>query len=303
MTAAARAVQHMPKALEPMNLKLTEVVNDILGTTGRGIIRAILAGERDPQRLALRRNRRCQHDTATIAKALEGHGREEHLFALQQAVDLGDVYQPHMKACEARIETCLQACERQGEASAIPLAPSPRARQRHGHAPTFEVRASLHAITGVDLTRIAGIDALTALKLISEIGLDRTRWPTVKHVASWLGLGPGTKISGGKRYRSRRKPTANRAAAALRLAAPSLDHSHSALGAYDRRMKARLGAPAAITATAHKLARLSDSLLRDGSEYVDAGQEAYEQRYRARRIDHLKRRARVLGDTRVQIEE
>jgi transposase len=256
ITSAARTVQHMQKALEQLNMKLTEVGNDIMGKTGRGIIRAILAGERDPQRLALRRDRRCRHDTATIAKALEGHWREEHLCALQQAVDRCDFYQQQIKACGARIETCLQGFERQGKASARPLAPSPRARQRHGHAPTFDVRAYLDAITGVDLTRIDGIDALTALKRIREIGLDMTRWPPVKPFASWLGLCPGKKISGGKRYRSRSKPTANRAAAALRLAAHSLDHSHSALGAYYRRMKARLGAPAAITATAHKLARL-----------------------------------------------
>jgi transposase len=303
MTSAARAVQPRQKALEPMNLQRTEVVNNIMGRTGRGIIRAILAGERDPQRLALRRERRCTPDTATIAKALQGHGREEHLFALQQAVDLGEFSQQHMKACDARIDTCLQEFERQGEASATPLAPSPRARQRHGHAPTFEVRASLDAITGVDLTRLDGIEALTALKLISEIGLEMTRWPTVTHVASWLGRCPGTNISGGTRDRSRRKPTANRAAAALRLAAHSLDHSHSALGADDRRRKARLGAPAALTATAHKLARLIYRLLRDGCEYVEAGQEAYEQRDRARSIDHLKRPARVLGYTLVQIEE
>jgi transposase len=141
MTSAAHTVQHMQKALEQMNMKLTEVVNDIMGKTGMGIIRAILAGERDPQRLARRRDRRCRHDTATIAKALEGHWREEHLFALQQAVDLCDFYQQQIKACEARLETCLQGFERQGEASAIPLAPSPRARQRHGHAPPCDGRA------------------------------------------------------------------------------------------------------------------------------------------------------------------
>ena len=132
-------------------------------------------------------------------------------------------------------------------------------------------------MTGVDLTQIDGIDALTALKVISEIGLDMTRWPTGKHCASWLGVCPGNKLSGGKRYRMRSKPTANRAASALRLAAQGLVNSHSALGAYYRRMRARLGAPKAITATAHKLARLVYSMLRYGTAYVDAGQQAYEQ--------------------------
>ena len=142
-------------------------------------------------------------------------------------------------------------------------------------------------MTGVDLTQIDGIDALTALKVISEIGLDMTRWPTSKHFASGLGLCPGNKLSGGKRYRMRSKPTANRAASALRLAAQGLVNSHSALGAYYRRMRSRLGAPKAITATAHKLARLVYSMLRYGTAYVDAGQQAYEQQYRDRVLTNL----------------
>ena len=147
-------------------------------------------------------------------------------------------------------------------------------------------------MTGVDLTQIDGIDELTALKVISEIGLDMTRWPTGKHFASWLGLCPGNKVSGGKRSRMRSKPTANRAASALRLAAQGLVNSHSALGAYYRRMRARLGAPKAITATAHKLARLVYSMVRYGTAYVDAGQQAYEQQYRDRVLTNLQRKAR-----------
>jgi transposase len=158
-------------------------------------------------------------------------------------------------------------------------------------------------MTGVDLTQIDGIDALTALKVISEIGLDMTRWPTGKHFASWLGLCPGNKLSGGKRYRMRSKPTANRAASALRLAAQGLVNSHSALGAYYRRMRARLGAPKAITATAHKLARLVYSMLRYGTAYVDAGQQAYEQKYRDRVLTNLQRKARVLGYQLVHVED
>jgi transposase len=155
-------------------------------------------------------------------------------------------------------------------------------------------------MTGVDLTQMDGIDALTALKVISEIGLDMTRWPTGKHFASWLGLCPGNKVSGGKRSRMRSKPTANRAASALRLAAQGLVNSHSALGAYYRRMRARLGAPKAITATAHKLARLVYSMLRYGTAYVDAGQQAYEQQYRDRVLTNLQRKARVFGYQLVQ---
>ena len=138
--------------------------------------------------------------------------------------------------------------------------------------------------------------------MISEIGLDMTRWPTGKHFAAWLGLCPGNKVTGGKRYRMRSKPTANRAASALRLAAQGLVNSHSALGAYYRRMRSRLGAPKAITATAHKLARLVYSMLRYGTAYMDAGQQAYEQQYRDRVLTNLQRKARVFGYQLVQVK-
>jgi transposase len=299
---ASRAVQHMQKALEQMNLKLTEVVSDITGQTGLRILRAIVAGERDPQVLAQHRDRRCKQDTATLAQALEGHWRAEHLFALQQAMEQYDFTHQQLRACDTQIEVCLQTLTSQSPPAA-PLEPSRKARQRQGNAPFFDVRTLLYTLTGVDLTRIDGINALTALKLISEIGVDMTRWPTSKHFASWLGLCPGTKISGGKRLSSRSRPTANRAAVALRLAAQSLAHSHSALGGYYRRMKARLGAPKAITATAHKLARLIYSMLRHGTAYVDAGLHAYEQQYRERVIKSLKRKAHALGLTLVQHAE
>ena len=157
-------------------------------------------------------------------------------------------------------------------------------------------------MTGVDLTQIDGIDSLTALKVISEIGLDMTRWPTSKHGAAWLGLCPGNKLSGGKRYRMRSKPSANRAATALRLAAQGVANSHSALGAYYRRMRARLGAPKAMTATAPKLARLVFRRLRYGTAYVDAGQQAYEQKYRDRVLTNLQRKAKAFGYQLVHVE-
>jgi transposase len=292
---ASRAVQHMQKALEQMHLKLTEVVSDINGKTGMEIIHAILAGERDPQRLASHRDRRGKHDQATIAKALEGHWRAEHLFALQQALEQYEFLQQQLQACETQIDACLQTFVTHVDVDTPPPAPARKRRARQRHAPGFDVHGYLAAMTGVDLTQIDGIDALTALKVISESGLDMTRWPTGKHFASWLGLCPGNKLSGGKRYRMRSKPTANRAASALRLAAQGLVHSHSALGAYYRRMRARLGAPKAMTATAHKLARLVYSMLRYGTAYVDAGQQAYEQKYRDRVLTNLQRKARVLG--------
>jgi transposase len=300
---ASRAVQHMQKALEQMNLKLPEVVSDINGKTGMAILHAILAGERDPQRLASHRDRRCKHDQATIAKALEGHWREEHLFALQQALEQYECIQQQLQACEQQIEACLQTFVTHVEVEPPQTAPTHKRRARQRQAPSFDVHTYLDTMTGVDLTQIDGIDELTALKVISEIGLDMTRWPTGKHFASWLGLCPGNKLSGGKRYRMRSKPTANRAASALRLAAQGLVNSHSALGAYYRRLRARLGAPKAITATAHKLARLVYSMLRYGTAYVDAGQQAYEQKYRDRVLTNLQRKAKAFGYQLVHVED
>jgi transposase len=292
---ASRAVQHMQKALEQMNLKLTEVISDITGKTGMTIIRAILAGERDPQLLATYRDKRCKRDQGTIAKALTGHWRAEHLFALQQAVDQHDFIAQQLRACDGQIEGCLQAFVPDVEAASPPSTPGRPWRSSRSNPLSFDVQTYLNAMTGVDLTQIDGIDSLTALKVISEIGLDMTRWPTSKHFASWLGLCPGNKLSGGKRYRMRSKPSANRAATALRLAAQGVANSHSALGAYYRRMRARLGAPKAITATAHKLARLVYSMLRYGTAYVDAGQQAYEQKYRDRVLTNLQRKAKAFG--------
>jgi transposase len=299
---ASRAVQHMQKALEQMNLKLTEVVSDITGKTGMTIIRAILAGERDPQRLAIDRDKRCKHDQATIAKALEGHWRAEHLLALQQAVDQHDFLAQQLRACDGHIEGCLQAFVPDVEGTSSSSTPGRPWRASRSNPLRFDVQTYLKAMTGVDLTQIDGIDSLTALKMISESGLEMTRWPTSKHFAAWLGLCPGNHRSGGKRSRMRSKPSANRAATALRLAAQGVANSHRALGAYDRRMRTRLGAPKAMTATAHKLARLVYNMLRYGTAYVDAGQQAYEHKYRDRALTNWQRKAKAFGYQLVHIE-
>jgi transposase len=296
---ASRSIQHMQKALEQMNVKLTEVVSDITGKTGMTIIRLLLAGERKAETLARHRDPRCKRDRATLVQALQGTWRQEHMFALEQAGARYDFVQEQIIACDQKIEACLKAFETKAEIEDV----SKRPRRRQGNTPDFDGWAYLYQMTGVNLTQIDGIDVLSALKVISEIGLDMTRWPTAKHFASWLGLCPGNKISGGKRYRSRTKPTANRAAAALRMAAQTLSHSHSALGAYYRRMRARLGAPGAITAPAHKLARIVYSMLRYGVPYVDVGQYAYEQQHQDRMVKNLKRNARAFGFTLVPIEE
>jgi transposase len=292
---AAHHIQHVQKALEQMNVKLTRVVSDVTGVTGMRIIRAILDGERTPHALAQLRDRRCQHDEETIARSLEGTWRPEHLFALRQAVELLDFYQQQIVACDCQIEAYLGRFDDKTAGHTLPA--TPRTRKPSRTAPTFDVRTHLYRLTGVDLTRIDGIDAPTALKVVAETGLDMSRWPSEKHFASWLTLAPGTKVSGGKTLSGRTKPSASRAAAALRLAAHSLHHSKSALGAFFRRLKARLGAPKAITATAHKLARLIYRMLKCGTEYVDQGQESYERRYRTRVLSTLTRRAQALGYT------
>ena len=284
-------IQHMQKALEQMNLKLAHVISDITGATGMAIIQAILGGERDPVKLAQLRDPRCKHSEATVAHALEGHYRKEHLFALRQASELVEFYQRQIAACDRQIEACLQQFQDKSAQSSV----SPRKGKRWLGEVSFDARAYLHRITGVDLTQIDGIEANTALTVVSEIGVDMNRWPTEKHFGSWLGLAPGNKISGGKRLSSRTKPSANRAAAALRLAAQALTHSQSALGAYFRRLKARLGAPKTITAAAYKLARIVYRMLKFGAGYVDQGEAAYEERYRERLFRNLKRRAAELG--------
>ena len=295
VTYAAHHIQHVQKALEQMNVKLARVVSDVTGVTGQRIIRAVLDGERDPRVLARLRDRRCQQDEATIARSLEGTWRAEHLFALRQAVDLLDFYQQQIVACDREIEVCLGGFADQTAGHTLPA--KPRTTKPHRTAPTFDVRTHLYRLTGVDLTRIDGIDAPTALKVVAETGLDMRRWPSDKHFASWLTLAPGTKVSGGKTLSGRTKPSASRAAAALRLAARSLHHSKSALGAFFRRLKARLGAPKAITATAHKLARLIYRMLKCGTDYVDQGQDYYERRYQTRVLSTLARRAHALGYT------
>ena len=288
---ASQHIQHIQKALEQMNIKLNQVIRDITGTTGMSIIRAILTGERNPKKLAQFRNSRCKNDVKTIAKSLHGNWRSEHLFTLQQAVELFDFYQKQVADCDLKIEQHLVDFE--DRSNGQPLDKSRKSTGRNKLS--FDARTHLFQMTGVDLTKVDGLDSLTVLKLISEIGLDMNRWPTAKHFASWMGLSPGSKISGGKVLSAKTKKCANRAAHYLRLAAYSLHSSKSAIGAFFRRKKAHLGPAKAITATAHKLARIIYNMLKKGTEYKDIGQEYYEQRYQNRVLQNLKRRAKQLG--------
>lgn len=286
-------IQHMQKALTQMNLLLHNVVSDITGVTGMRIIKAILAGERDPKVLATMRDPRCRNSIETIAKSLQGNYRQEHLFSLKQAVQGFEFYQSQVVECDQEIKVLL-ACFDSVADDERPRHPKEPKRPRKKPA-TFNLQNELYRVSGVDLTRIDGVDSSIALKVLSETGFDMNRWKSAKQFASWLGLSPGSKISGGKRLSGKTKPVVNRAATALRMAASSLMRSSCGLGAYLRRMKARLGSPKAITATAHKLARLVYSMLKYGTEYVDQGQDYYEQRYKSRAIRNLKKRAQELG--------
>jgi hypothetical protein len=291
----------MQKALEQMNIKLGLVINDITGVTGMKIIRSIIAGQRNPAKLARLRNPRCNNDEATIAKALEGNWRPEHIFSLQQAVELYDFYRNQIIECESRIQKKLDTFDDRsnGTTLAKPSGKSSGSSNKFH----FDARTYLYRLTGVDLTRIEGIQSPTALNIIGETGIDMSPWPTVKHFTSWLSLCPGSKITGGKVLSSKTKPSANRAAHAFRLAAYSLQRSKSSIGAFLRRKKSQIGAPKAITATAHKIARIFYNMLKFGTEYVELGQEYYEQRYQDRVINNLKRRAKQFGYELINIKQ
>ncbi len=287
-------VQHIQKALDQMNIKLHKVVSDITGATGMAIIRAMVGGERDPKELAKHRDRRCKSSTDVIEKSLEGTWREEHLFALRQAVELYDVYTTQLVQCDAQIEAQLKKL--QGPSAGGPGgAPSKRKRTTNRSRPSFDARAELYRITGVDLTAVDGIAETTALALVAEIGTDMTPWPTGKHFCSWAALCPGNNVSGGKRLSGRNRRSANRVKQLFLMAAQALTHSDSALGAYYRRLKGRLGAPKALRAAAHKLARIVYEMLKYRRAYVDVGQDYYERQFRERVVRGLRRRAKALG--------
>ena len=294
--AASAHIQQMQKALLQMNLQLHHVISDVTGVTGLAIIRAILAGERDPQRLAAFKDHRIKASVETIAKALEGDYRTEHLFVLNQALELHDFYAGKIAACDRAIEAQLRGMESKVPEPKEPLGPS---RQQHKkparNEPVCDLRGELHRLLGVDLTSIPGIQATTAQTLLSELGTDIGKWKTEKHFASWLGLCPGVKITGGKAYKTRTRRVVNRAATALRLAAQAVGRSKTALGAFYRRLKTRLGAPKANTATAHKLARMVYRLLKFGQAYVDRGDQAYEQHFKNRLLRNLQKQATHLG--------
>jgi transposase len=297
----AAHIQHMQQALQLMNVKLTSVVSDITGVTGLSIIRAIVDGERDPHQLARLRQPGCAKSEEEIAKALEGNYKPEHLFVLKQALAQYDFYLRQIQECDAEMKAMYGDLPPSDPDETGSPPPKPKRTKRRKNQAHFDLASSLYRIVGVDLTAIDGIDALTAQAIITEIGTNVNAWATVKHFTSWLGLSPHNDKSGGKVLRSRTKKTQNRANLAFRVAAQSLGRSNTALGAFYRRMKARHGPAKATTATAHKLARIVYSMLKNRTAYQDPGVTYYEEQYKDRTIRNLKRKAAAFGLDLIQV--
>jgi transposase len=276
---STQAIHHMQKALFEMNVQLSNVLSDITGESGLRIVDAILAGERDPEQLASLCSTRIKASRQTVAKALHGNWEEALLFCLKTALEIYRFTQDKIQDCDKCVACQLAAFEIR---TAVPNA-------------TGNLRRQLHQVCGVDLTKIPGIKEQSAQIIISEVGLDMSRWNTEKQFSSFLGLCPNNLITGGKILRRNTRKVYNRAADTLRLCAQSLTHSKSALGAKYRRLRARLGAPKAIVAMAHHLARLVYRMLRYGENYVEKGIEHYEHKYRLHRIKWLKKEARSLN--------
>lgn len=289
-------IQRMQKALTQMNVQLHQVVSDLTGTTGMAIIRAIVAGEHNPQGLATLRHDRSQRSEAEIAQALQGDYRRQHLFVLQQELQLYDVAQAQIAACAQQIEQCLSEFDAKVDLLEQPLPPSKHKRHKpQDNQPAFDLRTHLYRMSGIDFTQIDRMGILTVQTILSQVGLDPSRFPSVKHFTSWLGLCPGSRITGGKVKSSATRQVLHRAANAFRMAVQAAGKSHSALAAFSRRLRSRLAAPKAITATADKIARLFYHLWTSGKEYVEPGADYYEQRYRERMVKSLQKMAQALG--------
>lgn len=292
--SASASIQRMQKVLTQMNVQIANVITDISGVTGMAILNAILEGERDRYKLADMADPRIKASKEDIAKSLEGNWRPELLFVLRQQMRIYVAYQKRIQECDEAIEAHLKTMEGKAEADSKPQPPK-AGKKAGGNAPRFNLRGELYRISGIDLTRIDGINVMIAQTIVAEVGLDMSKWPTEAHFASWLGLCPDNKITGGKVYHRGSRHVENRAATAFRMAATSLWRSQTYLGAKFKRLRSNLGAPKAITAMAHALARLVYRMLKYGQDYVDKGMEFYQQRYQQQQINWIQKKAKELG--------
>jgi transposase len=290
---ASRSILRIQKALEQMNVKLTEAVSDVTGATGMLILESILRGERDPNRLAKHRYPNCKQSEEEIARALQGNWRAEHLFSLAQAVKAYKFERRQMKECDAAIEKHLRTME--DKSAGEVLEPKPSKCKQMATALGFDARGLLFQVSGADLTMIEGIEQNSALTILSEIGLDMSKWPTEKHFTSWLGLSPQHRGSAGKIKNRHVRGGANRAALAFRMAAQGCHHAKNAMGAFYRRIQARTGGVKAVVATARKIAERVYRLLKYGEPYLRQAMNDYETVYRIKLTQGLAKKAKQLG--------
>jgi len=294
--AAVSHIQRIQKALTQMNIQLGNVLSDVSGVTGQAILKAILAGERDPHKLAALRDPRVKASEEQIARYLEGNWQEDLLFVLKQEQEAYEFCQQQMAECDRQLQQYLQQREDRSQGASLPQEMRKgRLVRKKGNKPMFALRPELFRITGTDLTQVDGIDVVTAATILSEAGWDMSKWEDEHHFVSWLRLCPDNRISGNKVLGKGRLPTNNRASIALRMAASTLRLSNTYLGAQFRRFRTKLGAPVAIKAMAAKLARLVYRMLRYGMKYVDQGAKIYEAQHRQRQIGQLKWNAAKLG--------
>jgi transposase len=294
--AAGRHIQRMQKALTQMNIQLANVLSDISGRSGQAIIHAILAGERDPYELAAWCDVRVKASEEEVVRALEGNWQEDLLFMLKQEQDGYDFCQKQIAECDEQLYRCLREKPDRSASATLPEEKRKGRREKaKKNKPRFDLREQLFRLTGTDLTRIDGIDVLTAMTVISEVGWDMSKWPDEDHFVGWLRLCPDNRVSADRVIGKGRLPTHNPVNVALRMAANSLRETNTYLGAQFRRLRRRLDAPVAIKAMAAKLARLVYRTLRYGMQYVDQGAAVYDAGHRQRQILHLKHKAAELG--------
>ena len=288
MRGSCQHLLRVQKALDQMNVQLHHAVTDITGQTGMAILDAIVAGERDPEVLAGHRHYRCRKSEAQIAKALKGDWREEHLFTLRQSLEAWRFHQKLMVDCDQKIVELMNALDDHGEGTPPPSA------KKGARGMDEPMRQHLFRKFGVDLTAVEGVSIQTVLAFLSEVGTDVSKFPSAEHFGSWLGLCPDNRITGGRTHAAHTRKVNNRLATALRMAANSLHRSQSALGDWFRRLRAKLGTKAAITAAAHKLARVLYAMIKHRRPY-DAARLGNPELRRARKERSLRRQAEQLG--------
>jgi transposase len=306
---SSQHILHMHKALTQMNLQIHHVIDDITGLTGLAIVDAMLAGQRDPVELAKLRNWRIKADQETIRRSLVGNWREEHLFTLRQSRELYRSYQEQILKCDREIEKVISGFEPRVDPEIKPLPPDrkryrtdkKRAKKAGCKKLGFDFRTEAYKLFGVDVTQIPGLETM-AFPLFGEVGRDMSKWPTADHFASWMGLCPDNDISGGRVLWRRTRKQQNQAGRMFRQAAYSLHHNLTPIGDYLRRMKIKLGPAGAITATAHKIAVIFYTIVKNQVEYDDTIWATRDSKRQQRIQAKLKRQAHQLGYRLVPLE-